>query len=324
MVRQMFGSEGSRPKWLGAQWVSALLVLTWICAPLAADAEPAVSTPNGKLTAFGGGTGNGLDDEGLGGLAGSYTIPIGTAFGAQFDGSWARISDENFANTGLHLFWRDPSRGLLGLYGGYAHLTEDGGVDVGRTGVEAQYFAGSLTFDAAAGVRFGDIDTEGYGRARLDYYVHEDFKLSGGYLYEGESFATAGAEFQLNPNSDVGMTLFADARVHDEDSYQALAGIKLYFGERMTLMNRHRKQDPDGYTDADLLATQQAAAQNRSRSGGGAGGGSGAQCPFEPYADACSLAIQCIEYGGQLHGPDFPEAEQIACGCTSVSSSDCF
>jgi len=91
----------------------------------------------------------------------------------------------------------------------------------------------------------------------------------------------------------------------------------------MSLIDRHRKQDPDGYTDVDLLATQQAAAIARNQSTPGGGGGA-VQCPFEPYADACSLAIQCMQYGGQLHGPDFPEAEQIACGCTSVGINNCF
>jgi len=142
----------------------------------------------------------------------------------RYNGAWARVGEADFANTGAHLFWRDPSRGLLGLYGGYAHLTDEGGVDVGRAGVEAQYFAGSLTFDAAAGVRFGDNYTEGYVRCRIDYYLTDDFKLSAGYGYEGESFGVAGAEFQINPGSEVGASFFADARIHDEDTYTALVG----------------------------------------------------------------------------------------------------
>lgn len=113
MIRRMFGSEGTRYRSGGKRWAGAFLVLAWVFAPFAADAEPAVSSPNGKLTAFGGAAGVSEDDEGLGGLAGSYTIPISSAFGAQFDGAWARVGDEDFANAGVHLFWRDPTRGLL-------------------------------------------------------------------------------------------------------------------------------------------------------------------------------------------------------------------
>ena len=69
-----------------------------------------------------------------------------------------------FDNSGVyhaagHLFWRDPSIGLLGAFGSYLHW--DGtdvasigriGADVGRIAAEGEYYAGRWTFSGLAGV----------------------------------------------------------------------------------------------------------------------------------------------------------------------------
>jgi hypothetical protein len=285
--------------------------------PPRAEAEPAVSGINGKLTTFGGvtSTGDG-EQEGLGGLAGSLTVPLGSAFGAQLDGAWARIGDEDFASTGLHVFWRDPRVGLVGLYGGFAHLTDAGGQDIGRIGAEAQYFAGNITLDAAAGIRFGDLDEDAYGRAKIDFYPIEDLKLSGGFAYDERGFGLASAEFQFASSQGVGVSLFAEGRINDEDNYTALGGIKVYLGEAMSLINRHRKQDPDGYTDLDMTATQEAAAaaSNQSTPGGGS------ICPFTPYpkADACTVLENCFA-DQPPRGSLLTEAQYSACRCAEAS-----
>lgn len=277
-------------------------------------ADPAVSSPNGKITAFGGGHGDGIDDDGLGGIAGSYTMGLGTQFGAQVDGAWARVGDEDFVNTGLHLFWRDPSRALIGLYGGYAHLSDEGGIDAGRAGVELQYFLDRLTIDTAAGVRFGDIDTEGYVRAKLDYYVIDNLRLSGGYVHEELSFALTAVEYQFSAGTEAGASVFAEGRVHDEDRYTLMAGMKVYIGEQMSLINRHRRQDPEGYLDLDLIAAQAAAAAaaRDNQSTGGGSGGSAVACPFPADAGAsCDTRFfACDDNGITVGHPAFD-----ACFC---------
>lgn len=314
-----------------AAGLAALAIALCFGPALRATAEPAVSAVSGKLTEFGGSHGDGDDGTGVGGLAGSLVLPLGTAVGLQLDGAWARLNGEDFAGTGAHVFWRNPNTGLLGLYGGYAHLTDEGGQDVGRIGVEAQYFTGSLTLDAAAGYRFGDLDDDAYVRAKLDYYVVDDFKMSAGMVYEDHVFALAGAEYQVSRNSYAGAALFAEGRIHDEDRYTVLGGLKIYFGEEMSLIDRHRRQDPDGYLDLDLTATQNAAetarrqrlqrqqqSQSTTGSAGGTGGKKSPSCSFTPDPDTCTRQMQCSGAGYSFFEPG-PEA----CQCEGAFDALC-
>lgn len=304
--------RGRTAKAIVVAWAAAVC-FGWLVLLLAdrAASEPAVSAVNGKLTTFGGSFGAGEDDDGTGGVAGSLTLPLGYVFGAQVDGAWARMDEYDFADAGLHLFWRNPASGLLGAYLGYAHHTGAGGQDVGRAGVEAQYFVGQLTLDGAGGVRFGDVESEAYGSIKLDYYLTEDFKISGGYAYEGDSFAVAGTEYQLITKGEVGAALFTETYVNSPDSYSVLAGVKVYIGRPMSLIDRHRKQDPDSYATADQIATLQAVQQSRRSSRPQSSG----QCTaITAAADPCDRAFQCY-LAGFYSGPAGPSD---ACGCEAA------
>ena len=83
---------------------------------------PAVSAPNGKLSAFGG-----SQDGGIYGVTGSYTVPLGFPYGLQVDGMVGSGKGAAFYGVGGHLFWRDPAKGLLGLYGSYVSWDASGG-----------------------------------------------------------------------------------------------------------------------------------------------------------------------------------------------------
>lgn len=290
---------------------------------------PAVSGINGKITGFGGGVGAENDEGGIAGVAGSITLPLGYSFGLQLDGAYARIGDGNFGSTGAHVFWRDPDVGLLGLYGGVARLDRFGGQDLTRLGIEAQKFQGQMTFDGALGYRIGSnfVKDDAYGRARLQYYLTNDFMLSTGYTYEGRSFGTIGTEYQVSTGSAAGLSLFAEGQVSDHNNYSALAGLRVFLGDKMNLKDRHRKQDPDSYMGLDLTATQQGAgtAKNQHQA-----------CPFTPspiligcdtldlrslprdgikVAVLCTLsrATQCRNAGYTSANPGPP-----SCGCSDV------
>ncbi|WP_139247763.1 porin family protein [Hyphomicrobium sp. CS1GBMeth3] len=250
---------------LSLMCVSAFLLLAGVAATLAEADGPAVSGVNGKLSPFGGGIGAETLDDGAGGIAGSLTLPVAHSFGLQLDGAYARLSDDDFANAGAHLFWRDPDVGLVGLYAGYAWLDESGGQEVGRVGLELQRFIHRITLDGALGYRFGDIDDDLYGRAKLDYYLTDDLMLFAGYSYEGLGFATVGAEYQFASRERVGTALFAEASLNDSSDYGVLGGLRVFLGEDMSLIGRHRRQDPPSYTMQDMLAVAQAAAKAQSR-----------------------------------------------------------
>lgn len=108
--------------------MAADLDLGGIQSPSAGEPLPAVSSLNGKLSLSGGGTQPGYDVSGFfpfdddfeGGFKakGSVTVPIAYRYGFQADGVLGTVQDEFYGHGGAHLFWRDPSFGLLGTYGG--------------------------------------------------------------------------------------------------------------------------------------------------------------------------------------------------------------
>jgi hypothetical protein len=271
-----------------------MIAIAGLCFGLAASGSlparsegPAVSDINAKISGFGGGIGSG-DEAGIGGLAGSLSLPLAYSYGLQIDGAYARFGDGNFGSAGAHLFWRDPTAGLLGLYAGYSHLDRFGGIDIARTGVEAQYYLPQLTFDFAAGAKFGSIDSEAYGRTRLQYYAIDDLMIQGGWVYEGRSYASAGIEYQFSTSPTLGMSSFADINIGSDDNYAVLAGLKFTFGQSMSLKDRHRRQDPDSYSSFDLLSATQAAAEEKAKRE--ANKSTPAACPFTPSNNLCSFA----------------------------------
>lgn len=276
-----------------------------------AQAEPAVSGINAKVTAFGGGgdiAGNG--DRGTGGIAASVTAPLMLNLGLQVDGAFARLGGDNFYDTGAHLFWRDPTIGLLGVYAGFAHIDGFGGQDFGRVGAEAHRFLGNLTLEGTLGARFGDVANRAYGSAKIQYYPIDNLMFSGGYEYEGRNFGTLGAEYQLTSRNGMGLSLFADSQISNRDNFLVLGGLRIFFGGDDSLISRHRRQDPSNYVMPDMTAGQQAlsaAAKRLPQSTAPA-------CPFVPQtANQCQLQIQCNGAGYTVASPG-----PAACGCTAV------
>src|ERR1700742_519016 len=81
------------------------------------DALPAVSGLNGKFSLESGIESSFGDATGVGLAKGSITMPVGHAFGLQFDADAAAREGDAGGGGTAHLFWRDPAMGLLGLIG---------------------------------------------------------------------------------------------------------------------------------------------------------------------------------------------------------------
>jgi len=292
-------------KTLAACAASAMIAVGVLAASAVTSMSegPAVSDANAKLSLFGGAVSDNQSDS-LGGLAGSFTMPLAHTLGLQLDAGYARVGDGNFGSGGAHLFWRDPTIGLFGIYAGYAQLDLSGtNVGFGRTGLEAQYFTRSLTLDLAGGVKFGDID-QGYGRARLQFYPTDNLMLRGGWLYEGANFGTLGIEYQFASSKDTGVALFADTNLGNNDSYSVVAGVRVMFGQDMTLKDRHRRQDPESYTTFDMQAGQKAATK----------GGGGGNCPFQPSSNLCGFASVAPKYLPKIGYVPPNAVSQVQCG----------
>ena len=209
--------------------------------------QPAVSEVNGKLDYAGG-----IMDSAEGhNFSGSITVPLGEHFGFQADALYSRIDNLDFYGGAGHLFWRDPTVGLVGLTGGFLYRE---GVDTFQVGAEGEYYLGRFTFGMFAGVGsisyanaapFIDTNpTRFVGRVRVDYYPLDD-------LCVGVSYTTAFEDSLVKGNIEYqtplkGVALTAEVAAGDHGYNHWLLGVRYYFGGNKSLRDRQRQDDPPG------------------------------------------------------------------------------
>ena len=203
---------------------------------------PAVSAFNGKIEGFGGAT----ENDGFGGVAGSVSIPLAHSYGLQIDGLASSYEGDGLFGVGAHLFWRDPSRALFGIYADYGHWSGNGGADIGRVAAEAEFYFDRISLEGLAGGAFGDGHDAFFSSATLALYATPDLRLSIGHSYLSERHAlTLGGEWQV---SERGVSLFTEGRIGEDDSNAILAGVRLYAAPTpKSLIDRHRQDDPKNH-----------------------------------------------------------------------------
>lgn len=207
---------------------------------------PAVSALSGKFSLEGGT----YDWETTGLALSSLAVPVAHAVGAQFDTAAGTIDGKIMGGAGVHLFTRDPSSHLLGIYGSYHSW---GDINIWRVATEAEFYLGRFTLGGIAGHEsIEGLSDDGHFFAHTDlaYYVTEDFKIYGGYRFESEtSFGAAGGEYLFRAG-DVPLSVFASSSFGDDDYTRVTGGLKIYFGDspNKSLLARHRTSDPDNYT----------------------------------------------------------------------------
>jgi hypothetical protein len=212
---------------------------------------PAVSALNGKFAVLGGGLDAGGNDGELFGAQGSISVPIGQRFGFQADGFGALASGDWVAGGAGHFFWRDPSIGLLGAYGGGARNDLLDFYSV-RAGIEGEAYLGRFAVEALLGWEGLDFDAGGgddniFALADLAFYVTDDLRFSAGYRHWSDTHMAAfGAEYQLPMQwGGSSAALFAEGRVGENDYYAVWGGLRVYLGaEPKSLIRRHREDDP--------------------------------------------------------------------------------
>ena len=231
--------------------VAVALVAGAITLPLAVQAGeasgPAVSGPNGKISIEGGQ----YDSKGSFIGLGSYTIPLGTNYGLQFDGALGTVDNTFLGGGGIHMFYRDPSAYLLGIYGSY-HTWNS--IDIWRVAVEAELYSGRFSLTSLSGIE--GVNNSGsndhfFGQYSLSYYPTDNFKLSGGFDYLNQTgMGTAGVEYLMHHGLGTPVSLFAKARFGASGYQQFTAGVRVPFGAdpSASLIARNRTADPDNYT----------------------------------------------------------------------------
>jgi hypothetical protein len=237
--------------------LAAVLALAAVSPAFAGD--PAVSKLNVKATVQGGHV---EEEDAWLGLV-QLTAPIAHAWGVQGEAGLFSLDGEEAYGLAAHAFTRDPAQYLLGGFAAWAHA--DGlDVDVGRIGIEGEYYLEKITLSANTGYQFGDgfIDDTWFGEVQASWYLDPDFALTGGVGFNDETAIThIAAEWLVGSGSSLpGLALRGDIYMGDNSYDAVMGGITYYFGPDATLMDRHRKQDPDSAL-VDLLNAVEAACE---------------------------------------------------------------
>ena len=233
---------------------------------------PAVDGINGKLDAYGGGAGH---SNGFSGTSGSLSVPLAHQWGLQLDAGVGGNKGIASEGGGGHLFWRDPSIGLIGAYGSYSHWEADGGIDLlgsdhvgvntARVAAEGEYYVSRWNLSAVAGMEMVDVNStllrfsvpdRFFDSARASYYLTDNFDIHVGHAYTfGTHSMTLGSEYGLALGEGRTAALFTEGLIGERGNNAIFGGLRIYFGQRdKTLMERHRQDDPPG----DLIRAQAA------------------------------------------------------------------
>jgi hypothetical protein len=230
---------------------------------------PAVSQRN--LTIDGGG--GELDKQTLAYLQGSWSLPLSHSFGFQIDAAGGDWDSKAYGAVAGHLFWRNPSVGLIGLYGDYTNSgaprafttntnifgptlpsTIAYGSYFSRAALETEAYFGKLSLEARAGWEGGTAGNHLYDRANIAFYPVDNLRLAIGHLMTGDVGAgTAQIEFQPTTSGFHGLSFYIQG-LNSHDVTSVFGGVKFYFGAGdKTLIRRHREDDPSADTPNDLF-----------------------------------------------------------------------
>jgi len=217
--------------------------------------EPAVLAPNAKLKlGYSSGTGDG------GFVTGSFTAPVSDQFGVQLDLGYDDAGNSGAAlgatkGAALHMFYRDPSRFLIGAY---AHTLDTsssiGDLENTRVALETEFYLDDITLELLAGqdqvtVAGTKLDYD-LTRLAFGYFVTDNTKITATFE---DSFGLENYGIHLESkmalgNQDVGFFIgYNDGDAGDVTSF----GATFYFGPKgLSLKETQRKADPGDKFDS--------------------------------------------------------------------------
>lgn len=171
-------------------------------------------------------------------------VPFTNSFGAQLDlGIGSYRKDYTSAASGLHIFWRNPDVGMVGLYGDWGYVDNEHG---GRVGIEASVYKDRWSLDALVAKQFGQhFLTKVVDEVDVGYYFTDNFKGSIGHrLTSRGHVGNIGFEYADPANS--GWSVYGEAEIGQDDYDGAWLGIRYAFGSSAgkSLIDRDRQSDP--------------------------------------------------------------------------------
>lgn len=203
-------------------------------APIFSQSKPAVDGLNGELWLYGGaGMGNaqslsptpglaifretGSNLQAISGVTGVITAPIGHDFGFQLDLNTGTFETAVQGGAAGHFFWRDPDKGLIGVYGAGQYWANYGGKSTWNIGFELEKYFDQVTIGGTLGVQgfdFYNVTWDAtipisdqrtpcnhqplrlFDNVSIKYYPTDDLMLLVGHTYtKGNNAIRAGAEY---------------------------------------------------------------------------------------------------------------------------------
>ncbi len=253
---------------LTSLFISALIAMPMLATSMVSAeensdhsrAKPAVDGINGKLN-----LGKAIEGTDAWGGTGAIAVPLGHHFGLQLDGGVASadlsfLGDVPVYGGAAHLFWRDPSQGLLGIYGDYVHIDVFRGFGFYSWGGEAAIYRGRFTIDAMIGYEDGELIDGGFtDRARLSFYPTDNVNVHIGHVYAFQQHNLLfGSEWAIGGHGGNAMSISAEGALDDSGEAAITLSLNAYFGQRdKTLIRRHREDDPPGIRLLQILRPQQ-------------------------------------------------------------------
>ena len=185
--------------------------------------------------------------NGMGLISVSTAIPYFSSFGIQGDLAYGLYDGNRAASSAaaaLHIFWRNPGSGMIGIYGDWGYLSP---VHSGRLGLETAYYSGQWTVEGLFAMEFGqNVYTKFVDEIDLSYYFDDNTKVSIGHRFiaRGNVF-NIGFEKQFSEYAGSPWSVFGEAEAGEDDYYQFFAGIKasLGTGTATSMIGRDRGQN---------------------------------------------------------------------------------
>ena len=219
--------------------------------------RPAVDGINFKLSAVSGVIGGYKNHMFIASVA--TPVPFFSSLGIQLDlGIGQYRQDYTSAASGLHIFWRNPDTGLLGIYGDWGFVDNEHG---GRVGIEASAYNGRWSLDTLLAVQFGQhLLTKIVDEVDVSYYFTDNLRGSLGHRLTSRGHA-ANVSFEYMPDNIAGWSIYGEAEAGEDDYQGAWAGVRYSFGQSSanSLIERDRTADPISRIPRNLASFTQCA-----------------------------------------------------------------
>jgi catechol 2,3-dioxygenase-like lactoylglutathione lyase family enzyme len=175
-------------------------------------------------------------------VSGEATMPLAEAYGVQLDGTEAFGEGPNRGGVAGHVFFRDPSRYLLGATALWSRV---GSESVTRLGPEAETYLGNLSLHVTGGWQHTTDggDSTAYVNGHAGYYLTDNLVVGA----MGTAFSNtrgAGLDAEWKPDS-MPFSIFAQGGDTNKSSGYGLLGLRMDLGTNgASLKDRDRKFDP--------------------------------------------------------------------------------